>query len=291
MLLRLLAGLLLGVISVSAQSFVWQISRGAHSFYLGGTCHVLRAADYPLPAEFDLAYAASARVYFESDLARMQSPEMQEFVAQHGTFTDGKTLADVLTPAAWKAVETYSTRSGLPLEQIRPFKPWLFVVIVTVAELQKLGVSLEGVDFHYFKQAGKDGKPTAELETFEQQLQFMVQLGAGHESELIANALEELGDLPRQVGGMLTAWRNGDVAALDKLMLHDVRTRYPAIYRDLFLGRNRAWLPKLEALAKTPEVEFVLVGAAHLAGKDGLLEQLRARGYTLKQVVAPSAPK
>src|SRR5688500_10130535 len=106
MFCRCLLGFLFAVTSVSAQTSVWKVTHGPHAFYLGGTCHVLRATDFPLPAEFDAAFAASSAVYFETDLARVQSPEMQGVIATHGLFDDGKNLEDVLTPSAWKIVQS-----------------------------------------------------------------------------------------------------------------------------------------------------------------------------------------
>ena len=55
------------------------------------------------------------------------------------------------------------------------------------------------------------------------------------------------------------------------------------MYKSLIADRNDAWLPKIEAMLKTREVEFVLVGALHLAGDDGLLSQLATRGYKVRQ--------
>lgn len=291
MLPRLCVGLLFSCGSLAAQSSVWKVTRGDQTLYVGGTCHVLRASDFPLPAEFDTAFDASATVYFETDIARVQSPEMQQVIAAHGMFSDGKSLDQVLTPAAWKKVETYFSALGMPSEQVRMFKPWMIVILVTATELQKIGVSMEGVDMHYFKRAKAEHKKIGELETFEQQVEFLVQLGAGHESELIANTLEELGDLPKQLDEMLAAWKTGDLAAIDTLMIEDVRKRYPAIYQDLFVERNNAWLAKLDALLKSPEVELALVGAGHLPGKDGLLDQLRARGCRVEQLNAPASSR
>lgn len=277
------------VASLPAQSSVWKITRGEQTLYLGGTCHVLRASDFPLPPEFDAAYAASSSVFFETDIARVQSPEMQRVIAREGMFTDGGTLNDVLTPSAWRAVEKYFGELGIPSPQARLFKPWMVVVIVTATELQKIGVTMEGVDMHYFKRAKADAKTIRELESFEKQVEFLTGLGAGHESELIVNTLEELGDLPQQLDAMLAAWRRGDVAALESLMLQDVRTRYPAVFKDLFVSRNEAWLAKMEPLLRSPEVELILVGAGHLAGKEGLLARLRARGCKVEQLRIPAS--
>ena len=62
-----------------------------------------------------------------------------------------------------------------------------------------------------------------------------------------------------------------------------MRRDYPALYQDLLVKRNQAWLVKLEQMLKNAGTELVLVGALHLVGREGLLEQLRARGYKVIQ--------
>jgi uncharacterized protein YbaP (TraB family) len=50
--------------------------------------------------------------------------------------------------------------------------------------------------------------------------------------------------------------------------------------------RNNKWMQKIEAMFATPEKEMVLVGSLHLVGDDGLLKQLRKKGYKIKPVKA-----
>jgi uncharacterized protein YbaP (TraB family) len=56
------------------------------------------------------------------------------------------------------------------------------------------------------------------------------------------------------------------------------------MYRRLLVERNQNWLPKLEALFARPGHAFVVVGAAHLVGPDGLLTMLRAKGHSVEQM-------
>lgn len=286
MLIRPLGLLLLSLATVQAQSSVWKVTRGTGTLYLGGTIHMLRPSDFPLPAEFDTAFAASAKLYFETDLARIRSPEMQAVIMQRGMFTDGTTLDKVLTPEAWKAAQQYCEQAGLPLEMMRPMKPWLFALTMATIELLKLGISTEGVDLHYFNAATAAGKPVGELEPFEQHIAHLVNLGAGKESEMIAKSLDDLRELPRVLNEIIAAWRAGNIAQIDALMLRDIRKKYPAIFKSLLADRNTAWLGTLDNLLKTPEVEFVLVGAGHLAGPEGLLALLKTRGCKVEQVIA-----
>ncbi len=274
---------------LSAQSSVWKVTREGRSFYLGGTIHLLRAQDFPLPAEFDHALAASAKLVFETDITRVQSLETQQALLARGMFMDGRTLQQVLSPAAWKVAQDYCAKAGLPLEQFGMMKPWLFALMMAVMELQKLGVTMEGVDLHLHKQGREAGKTFGELETFERHIDLLVNMGAGEESAMIEKSVDDLKDLGRVLPETIAAWRSGNLPKIDELLLRDTRRKYPKIHRALLADRNAAWLPKLEALLATPEVEFVLVGAGHLPGSDGLMALLKARGCTIEAVRVPVA--
>ena len=129
-------------------------------------------------------------------------------------------------------------------------KPWFFTVMIEALELQKLGVSEQGVDLHFYQLAAADKKKTGELETLETQIDLMTGLGAGHESELVTSSLEDLDKLPKVLNDMIAAWRGGDLAKLDELMNRDIRDKFPVIYHDLILQRNQTWEPKIEAMLK-----------------------------------------
>ncbi len=58
---------------------------------------------------------------------------------------------------------------------------------------------------------------------------------------------------------------------------------YPDLYETLLAGRNREWLPEIERYLQTPQKEFILVGAGHLVGEDGIIEHLRRLGYRINK--------
>jgi hypothetical protein len=65
-------------------------------------------------------------------------------------------------------------------------------------------------------------------------------------------------------------------------VLQDVKDD-PFMYQRLLVERNQNWLPKVEALFARPRPAFVVVGAAHLVGPDGLIAMLRAKGVRVDQ--------
>jgi uncharacterized protein YbaP (TraB family) len=58
----------------------------------------------------------------------------------------------------------------------------------------------------------------------------------------------------------------------------------------MFVSRNQAWLPQIQALFGNKEQELVLVGLGHLAGSDGLLALLQQAGYQVEAAKTLSSP-
>jgi uncharacterized protein YbaP (TraB family) len=79
----------------------------------------------------------------------------------------------------------------------------------------------------------------------------------------------------------MSAWRTGDAATVERLAVASMADS-PEVYRSLLVDRNRRWMPAIEACASTRRC-FIVVGAAHLVGPDGLIALLRQQGYTVQQ--------
>jgi uncharacterized protein YbaP (TraB family) len=82
---------------------------------------------------------------------------------------------------------------------------------------------------------------------------------------------------------MTAAWERGDLESLEAAVINDTREQYPELYNVIFVQRNNAWMDVLVQEMNGAGVDFVAVGAGHLLGSDGLVEQFRARGYTVER--------
>ena len=268
----------------SAASSVWKAQKDNSVIYLGGTCHILRDTDYPLPPEFDRAYKASDIVVFETDIGKFQDPALQQKLLAKAMYTDGSTVDKHLSAHAYAELSAYCESNGVPLEALKQFKPSMLMVTLTVAELMKLGATRQGVDLYFYNLAKKDGKVVEGLETVDEQLDYVVSMGDGNEDDFVTYSLDDMKTINEQFDALANAWRKGDTMKLDELMNNELKTRLPKLYKSLITDRNRNWLPLIDAYQKTPRTEFILVGIGHLVGPDGIIESLRKKGYKVDKI-------
>ena len=265
-----------------AETSLWRVSNGDSELFIGGTIHVLSATDYPLPVEFEQAYEQSETIVLETDLEEMAQPEVQQKLLQRVMYKKGKTLKDDLSPQTYKVLTDYTASVGLMIESLNQFKAPMVMITLVMAELHRLGMADTGVDNYFLEKALADGKTISELESLQEQLAVIENMGKGHEDELILNTIEEMKELPLVMGEMKQAWRSGDIKYLEKIGIAPMKTDFPDLFQLLLVDRNNIWIPKIEALLATPETEFVLVGALHLVAKEGVISKLQSLGYTVE---------
>ncbi|NRB37190.1 MAG: TraB/GumN family protein [Pseudomonadales bacterium] len=268
----------------AAQTSVWKVSKDGGYFYLAGTMHVLKAEDYPLPAAFETAYKDASQLILEVDLSADHAAEFQQKLSQNNFYQKGENLKSVLNDEAWQVLKTYCKERGLPINVFMSMPIGIVVTTIAMAELMQLGISQQGVDAYFNGRAVADKKTVTGLETADQQLDFLLAMGRGDESHFVLQNLQELASLEQDIQQLRDAWRAGDIQKLDALMIQDMQKNYPDVYQQLLVQRNNNWLPKIKALVETKEIEYVLVGAAHIAGRDGLHAQLRKAGFTIEQL-------
>ena len=277
-------GLVLSVVSnVSvADSSVFKVSKDDEHLYIGGTIHMLAESDFPLPEEFDQAYKNAELIVFETDIAAMGSPETQAKFTQKLTYTDGSTLADHITAETYESLTSFLSDRRLPTNIMDFYKPGLAMSFLTIFELQRLGMAGIGVDKYYSDKAASENKKTEGLESIDQQLSFLEAIGEAEPDALLQHTINEMNKLEKVLVDIKRDWRRGVFTkTLDKFM-QEMKVQTPDLYVKLLKDRNQAWVPQVEALMATPETEFVMVGVAHLAGDDSLLDMLESLGYTIE---------
>ena len=120
------------------------------------------------------------------------------------------------------------------------------------------------------------------LETAESQIDRFDTMPESLQEQMLRSTLSELDAQRNSVAAMIEAWRSGNAAALEKMALSSF-DGYRGAYTSLIVERNNNWVPQIEACMARSQPCFVVVGAAHLIGPDGLLTLLKKKGYKIEQ--------
>jgi len=270
-------------VCVFAQSSVWEISKNGNTIYLGGSVHLLRSEDFPLPKEFDTTFDKSEILVLEANVGQMDSPEVIQKLMGQAMLPGDATLQTVLNTETYKLLESKCAELNIPIAALLKMKPGMAATTLSTMKLLQIGFTPQGVDTYYFAQASKKGKQSEFLETIDFQINLIVNIGEGYENEFVVYTLSDLDNIEKEMNALVPEWRNGASSYVDT-EFSKMKKEFPSVYKIMLSDRNQAWLPIIETYLKNKKAAFVIVGLAHLHGKDGLLALLQKKGYTVKQV-------
>ncbi|MUV15081.1 TraB/GumN family protein [Noviluteimonas gilva] len=280
---------------------LWKVSDKDNTVYLLGSFHMLTKDDYPLSKDVDAAYADAEEVVFELAPEEMLSKDLGMAMGQAAIRTDGTTLNDELPPAQRARLAQWLQDNEATLRQmgVQPamfqmVDAWYASLLVTIAEARAAGFDSElGLDAHLGKQATADGKRTSGLEGGMKQLAMFENMDRQVQLQLMAESFDETDGGKAALERLHAQWRSGDVDQLWKKLGVEFRDEYPALYKTINSDRNAAWVPLLRKRLDTPGTDdtLVVVGALHLLGKDGVVERMKAQGYTVERVCSACAKR
>jgi uncharacterized protein YbaP (TraB family) len=268
-----------------SQTSVWEISKNGKTLYLGGSVHLLRNEDFPLPEAFDATFEKAQLIVFEADIEQISAAEITQAIVAKSMLPGDQTLRSILDKDTYEQLKAACEKFSLPMEQLQKLKPIMLLNTLLMLQLQQIGFTPQGVDTYYLSKAKDAKKETGFLETVEQQITMLTELGTGYENEYVQYSLDDFDKMEKDIPILISSWRKG---VFDEL-LPDIlqgKEKFPTAYKSLFTDRNNNWIPKIENYLRGDKVAFIIVGLAHLHGSDGLLELLKNKGYKVKQVAS-----
>jgi uncharacterized protein YbaP (TraB family) len=139
-----------------------------------------------------------------------------------------------------------------------------------------------GID-KYFEDKAK-GKQRVGIETTEEQLRMFAGFPDQLEERALSTTLKNAATQRDRAKRMQDAWIAGDAESLDRMITDEGAGQPPEIQKAVRENRNPRMADAAEKVLKSKDVGFVVVGAAHLVGKDGVVSILQKRGYKVEQV-------
>jgi uncharacterized protein len=267
-----------------ARNFLWKAtSRSGGALYLVGSVHLLSQDSYPLNPALETAFKDSDLLVEEADLGEMGANAQLTFLSR-GMLPSATPLDKVLSAATYALLTKHVESLGIPLDPLKLLKPWMLAQMLEVMQWQKAGFDPElGLDKHFYDQAQSAGKKVQGLETIEFQVSLFDSMTMPEQDHLLSETLKEIDTEQTNRSKLMDAWKAGDAPTVEGIVLTALK-QDPKLYQRLLVDRNKAWIPQLEALFARKGRAFVVVGAAHLVGPDGLITMLRAKGYTVEQM-------
>lgn len=278
---------------VNGEGLFWRVDRkGLAPSWLYGTMHSTQPSALALAREASGAIATAKSVATE-----LGGPfELSEKVNLSSTMlaaaldTNADTLAGV-PPEELPQVEAFLTQHGFPKEMAHHLKAWFLAAATSLPACETEGQSkgLPEMDDSLARMAKADHVPVIALESVDEQLKALSSLSPDLSLTLVRAAAHspQLNDDGYMT--MLQLYLRKEptlaVAVLDAMpdLTPQERAAEAEFTKQLLVGRNATMVERAEPLLAKGGA-FIAVGALHLSGREGLVERLRAAGYSVTKV-------
>lgn len=279
---------LLGTVMLPAQqksenALLWKVSGNGlkKASYLFGTYHFLTSGFIDTMQAVKNAYAASEAVVGELIMdSTIQGPMMEASILK------GSTLQKELPDSVYRvAADWFKQEAGIDLaalDQLNPMSVLTFAMALTYQKYHPHKAGEYQLDTYFQEKGKKDGKKVLALETIHTQIKALFgQLTIQRQVALLTDVFKEKDALKELIEVMNKAYISQNLDELQQLMYGG--SYKPEEIKTLLDDRNNNWMEQLPGLMKQHSL-FVAVGALHLTGKTGLVNQLRERGYTVTPI-------
>ncbi|NML41301.1 TraB/GumN family protein [Chitinophaga sp. G-6-1-13] len=253
------------------KTVLWKISGNGldKPSYLFGTFHMLCKDDFIISEKAKKAFAGTSQLVIEANI--FDPAELQ--VAQKEIMSDVP-QSQRLSKEKYALVDSVlRAKTGVPFQRFDSIR-----LSALVAVLVRLGftcpqpVSQEAALYQYAQQ--KQMKFTT-LETMKEQVDYM---NKGFSDAFFFKFLQTIDSLKQLTTRMVKAYKAEDIDVIMQEM-NDADMSYWMLTR-----RNADWAVKMPAMMQANSC-FFAVGSGHLAGENGIIQLLKAKGYTVTPVL------
>jgi len=272
-------------IHLNGKSFLWEVNYNGTKSYLLGSIHMMKKNIFPLKKEIEDAFSNSNYLVVEADISSGKTAELLKLTFENANYRDKTVLKDHLTETTYQLVKEKMDELGMSINHFKTFKSWFVAMTITSMELVKLGFNPNfGID-KYFIERGKD-KKIVELEGIKFQMELFNNFSDKENESFLLSTVKEASSLGKNIDKMVEAWKDGAVDKMVKFVNEDRgdNSDMEDVFKVIIEKRNLRMSEKISTLIKEGKSCFVIVGAAHLIGKEGVVNLLMNMGFKIKQI-------
>ena len=268
------------------KSFLWKVQSKAATAFILGSVHLAKPDIYPLAPKIEESFERAGILAVEADPEKAKDENLLRQMLASALYPGNGTLREHLSKESYALAGREMEELGLTIESFNRTRPWFLAITIETLEFQRLGYDpAYGLDIYFTgKASGK--KRIVELESFDYQIRLMNGFSDREQELFLIYTLRDLATLKEKIEELMTAWRTGDTKAMEALVTRTLNEspEIQPIFTKLFDRRNLEMTAKVEQMLKGSETAFVVVGAAHLVGKKGIIELLRGKGFKVEQM-------
>ena len=265
------------------RGLIWKVSSARRSAYLLGSIHMASSDMYPMPRHIEEAFRNSDVLVVEVDLNKIDRASLQPLVMARGMYPLNDSLWNHISQETKTLVTQFCSDNGMPAEFFARFKPWLAAVMASMLPMQASGMTPEmGIDQHFLNLA-RNRMRVEQLETAEWQLRLMADIPEAKQEQYLAATLKNSSAGQQLVRELKAAWIAGDAGRLDALVSGNWQGA-SGLQKRIFSDRNPHMADAAEQCLKNSERCFIVIGAGHLVGQEGVVQLLRKRGFKVEQL-------
>ena len=249
---------------------------GQHTSYLFGTIHMMPKEQFNIDSTLTAAFNKSSMIAMEVDLNMDLAQKIE--LAKETILPEGKTLRNICTDAQYQLIYTYALdsmhMSKKKFKRYSRLKPFFFSSMMLQESLEET----KSYELEFGEMAKKGSKKTMGLESIQVQMQTINTVSLEDQVRMLIDGMNQTQGYDAMLSNYLSE-------SIDALYI-DIITEsegFPNFVENFLNKRNTQWIPVI-----TDQIErentFIAVGAGHLPGPKGVLELLRAQGYSLTPI-------
>jgi uncharacterized protein YbaP (TraB family) len=243
--------------------------------YIYGTIHIMPKKDFVISDSIKSAFKTCNELVMEVDLNMDLKTQLE--ILELTMLPDGKTIADITTKENSERIRNFCLDSinwkESKYNKTSRFQPFFLSSLIT----QELIGKSKSYEIEFKKLAKKNKMSMSGLETIQFQMNLLSEVS---NEEQIKMLLLGLTTDNSEFNKLLENYLKKDINQLVTLMNTDLS---PEFYSNFIVKRNQKWIPIISELIQKKST-FIAVGAAHLPGKEGVLNLLQEAGYKITPI-------
>jgi len=267
------------VAQIQKNALLWEVKSkdGKNVSYLYGTMHLMDADLFYFPKKLE-------KLILKSEVLCMEIASINPNLSPDALFMKDKTLTDIFSQSQLDSIYTWANKALLMnkeqfLGNFNSAKPFMLMQFIMQASLP---TDTKSYEREFEAIAGEKNLQMKGLETVDEQLSLFDGFSTVEQVEMVMSSLRDEAQSKESFAKMQQLYLSQNLDELYDFMKKESDSPI-ASSRAFLEDRNQRWIPKMTELMQEKSV-FFAVGAAHLAGPEGVIELLIKKGYTLTPI-------